>query len=429
MSRSQRHLGYRISVAGLLLIAAMTLMPHREEMARVAVTPVTCVICGDLGGVDFFLNILLFVPLGLGLALAGFSWRRALVLAGLTTFSVELLQMKVVPGRDASLGDLIANTLGGGLGALLAAQWRGAVFPSPERARRLALAYALVLGWIWSGTAWALGPAYPQGVRWYGAWAAELDNFDHFPGQPLLITAGGEPLLPGPALNQARLEDAVVARPSLWFEAVLGGPTQRLAPIGSIVDGVHRDVMLIGQAGEDLVFEVRMRATILKLRNPMASLRNALAGTTGDTVEAEGALRDGAFELRASREGRSTSRRLPLSASWGWSLVAPWAPVLGVGVGVLTAVWVAGLLVLLGYWGGMAGGEARFIAPVTALVLFGAIPWAAGFPAAGWSEWAAALAGMLVGALAARPATRARALQDESPFHDALPPLPSGLTP
>ncbi len=429
MSRSQRHLGYRIAVAGLLFIAAMTLMPHREEMARVAVTPVTCVICGDLGGVDFFLNILLFVPLGIGLTLAGFSWRRALVLAGLTTFSVELLQMKAVPGRDASLGDVMANTMGGGLGALLAAHWRGVVFPSPDRARRLALAYAILLGWIWSGTAWALGPAYPQGVRWYGAWAAELDNFDRFPGEPLLVKAGGEPLLPGPALNQSRLEDAVVAHPSLGFEAVLGGPTQRLAPIGSIVDGVHRDVMLIGQAGEDLVFMVRMRATILKLRNPMAALPNGLSGTPGDTVIAQGALRDGAFELRATRGGHTMSRRLPLSASWGWSLVAPWTSALGNGVGLMTAGWIVGALALLAYWGSMAGGGALSIAPVTALLLLGAIPRAAGFPAAGWSEWAAAVAGMLLGTLAARPANRVRAIHAESTPYDALPPQPSGLTP
>ena len=49
-------------------------------MGRVAGTPVYCIVCGDTGSVDFFLNILLFVPLGLGLALAGFSWRRALLL-------------------------------------------------------------------------------------------------------------------------------------------------------------------------------------------------------------------------------------------------------------------------------------------------------------------------------------------------------------
>ena len=429
MSRPQRHLGYRIALAGFLFIAAMTLMPHREEITRVAVTPVTCVICGDLGGVDFFLNILLFVPLGMGLTLAGFSWRRALVLAVLTTFCIELLQMKVVPGRDASLGDVMANTLGGGLGALLAAHWRGIVLPAPDRARRLALAYAMVLGWVWAGTAWTLGPAYPQGVRWYGAWAAELDNFDRFPGKPLLVTAGGEPLLPGPALNQARLEDAVVARPSLGFQAVLGGPTMRLAPIGSIVDGVHRDVMRIGQAGEDLVFEVRMRATILKLRNPMAALPNGLAGAPGDTVEAEGALRDGAFELRSSRGGQTTSRRVPLSASWGWSLVAPWAPVLGVGAGFLTAFWIVGAIALLAYWGTLAGGAALSIPPVTALLLFGAIPWAAEFPPAGWSEWAAALAGILVGTLAARIASRTRARTVDSTLQDALPLLPSGMTP
>ncbi len=411
MSRHQRRLGYYLAIGGLICIGLLTLGPQPEAVARAAATPLTCILCGDLGGVDFLLNVLLFVPLGLGLALAGFSWRRAVVLAALTTLGVELLQMKLVAGRDASLGDLIANTLGGGLGILIAAYWRQLVFPSAATARRHALAYALLLGWVWAGTAWALGPTSPRGGVWFGQWAPDLSNFNRFVGTPLWLSAGEEPLPPGPALDQARLEDAITARPAIAFSAVLGIPPGRLAPIGAIVDTREGEILLIGQDRKDLAFRVRMRASILKLRMPTVLLRNGMSGQPGDTVVAEGALRDGAFKLRSQIHGVERTRILPLSASWGWSLVTPWTAMLGEGVGALTAAWIAGLVAVLVYWSRLAGGVSVALPPVTILLLLGAIPRAAGFPSVAGGEWVAALAGIVVGLLAARPSLHAMSAQ------------------
>ncbi|HET7241044.1 MAG TPA: VanZ family protein, partial [Gemmatimonadales bacterium] len=61
---------------------------------------------------DVFLNLLLFVPLGAGLRLAGWRWRSVVLGAALVSFTVELLQYTVVTGRDASLSDLLTNTTG-----------------------------------------------------------------------------------------------------------------------------------------------------------------------------------------------------------------------------------------------------------------------------------------------------------------------------
>ncbi len=264
---------------------------------------------------DFLLNILLFVPLGLGLGLAGFSWRRAVVLAALVSFSVELLQMKVIAGRDASLGDVVTNTTGGAVGALLGIYWRRVVQPPPVPARLLALAYAVCLIVIWAGTAWAFGPTWPVGAPWYGQWAADLGHLKPFLGTPLSISTGGDPLLPGRALDQSRLEDAVAADPSMTFRAVLGPRPTRLAPVGLIYDGWQREVILLGQERQDLSFRYRMRATILKLRNPRANLRNGMDGQPGDTVEARRRIaRRGvrvALPPAATRNSRAGSRSAP----------------------------------------------------------------------------------------------------------------------
>jgi hypothetical protein len=407
MLRTQRRLGYRLAAISLALIGLLTLLPQPDEVVRAAATPIYCILCGDLGSVDFLLNVLLFVPLGIGLALAGFSVRRVVVISALTTVCIELLQLGIIAGRDASLGDLVANTLGGGFGALLGVHWRSTVLPDARRARRLALTWALGLAWVWAGTAWALGVALPQGAPWYGAWAPDLANYDQFPGQTLGVRVGGEPLLPGSALDQQRIEDVATARPGLAFRAILAERPRSLAPIGMIMDGWRRDALLIGQDRQDLAFQVRMRAAILKLRTPTVNLRDGMAGQPGDTVDAQGELRNGAFELSSRIGGELRTRRLPLSASWGWSLVTPWTSVLGEEVRSLTAFWIVGLVGVLAYWSVLAGGATLVIPLVTVPLLLGAIPRAASFPPAHWSEWLAALVGILVGFLATRPAIRA----------------------
>ena len=186
------------------------------------------------------------------------------------------------------------------------------------------------------------------------------------------------------------------------FRAVLGPMPHRLAPIGAIFDGRQRRVLLLGQERRDLTFTLRTRASILRLWTPTVNLKNGMDGQPGDTVDAEGALRDGAYQLSSRIGGVVRTRTLPLSASWGWSLVTPWYSVLGEEVHGLTAMWIAGLVALLAYWSVRAGGAALAIAPVTSAMMIGGLPWAAGFPPAHWSEWAAAAMGMLLGAFVAR---------------------------
>jgi glycopeptide antibiotics resistance protein len=72
--------------------------------------------------VEFAANILFFVPLGFlgGLALSRRFWWLAAVLGFLLSCSVELAQATFLPGRVASARDVLANTTGAVIGAVLA---------------------------------------------------------------------------------------------------------------------------------------------------------------------------------------------------------------------------------------------------------------------------------------------------------------------
>ena len=85
--------------------------------------------CGQHGlgfityaSVEFGANIALFVPLGLLLALlfGPRRWWRAPVICFVATVVIEVGQGALLPQRVASIGDVIANTVGGCLGTLAA---------------------------------------------------------------------------------------------------------------------------------------------------------------------------------------------------------------------------------------------------------------------------------------------------------------------
>jgi hypothetical protein len=118
----------------LLAIGALTLWSAPSQVLQAQRTPVSCLVCGDVGGADVLLNLALFAPLGLGLAGLGRSLRVTLLIAFLVSFSVELLQYTVIIGRDATLSDLITNTAGGGLGWLVARHSGQLVAPSRRTA-------------------------------------------------------------------------------------------------------------------------------------------------------------------------------------------------------------------------------------------------------------------------------------------------------
>ena len=135
-----------LAATGLLLIVLATLTPTGDPAGLTKLTPLWCLVCGDTGGADVIANLMLFLPFAIGLRLSGASWRRTVLLCAAISFTVELLQLVVIPGRDASLSDVLTNTSSGAIGAALAPHLPGAFRPSTVHARRLATLGA-VAGW------------------------------------------------------------------------------------------------------------------------------------------------------------------------------------------------------------------------------------------------------------------------------------------
>ncbi|HSE95578.1 MAG TPA: VanZ family protein, partial [Methylomirabilota bacterium] len=346
----QRKIGLLALAAGALLVALLTLVPHPGQEELVRATPPTCLICGELGGVDVVLNVILFIPLGLGLGLLGVPWPAAAAACLGASGLVELLQMKAVAGRDASLSDLVTNTAGALLGVGLSRNWRTLVLPSPRAAAGLATTW----GAAWLALAAATGAGLrpiPTTATWYGQWAPELGHLDRFRGQVLSARAGDAPLEPGrwddtPAWRER------LTRPDFSVAAtVRTGPAPgHLAPIVSVFDADRREVLLLGQWGDDLVYRVRMAPARLRLRNPAVRLTGGLESPPGAEVRLEGGTRGQRYILSSEGPAGRRSRELPFSPHWTWALLLPYDYALGPEAGLLTALWLFGLLFPLGWW-------------------------------------------------------------------------------
>lgn len=379
-----------------------------------------CLLCGEAGTMDFTLNVVLFVPLGLGVALwsAGrLPMLTAAVMLGLLSLSIELLQATIIVGRHAALGDLIANTLGGVIGLSLPRSWRGALLPPPGWGRLLA--------WFTFGTglmvpmATALllrpSPGRP-GQVWHGQWAHVLGGLVPFEGQVLEVR------LDTLAVPRYRLPDAQAFRETwhtpLVFEArVLAGPmVDGRAQVAAIADGTGGWVAAIWQEGPDAILSLRLRTSDVRLRTPWVRLRDALSVPAGMPVTLRVTVQQD--RIRASATPVSAPPRLTeirLSPNLTWALFWPWDTAFTSYPAGRTLIWVAAwfsVVAGLMTWWCQGAGMRRLpwaLAPASILAVEAAIPAVTGMGPIPAREWAAAALGGLGGVVVAsrlHPAVR-----------------------
>jgi hypothetical protein len=362
--------------------------------------------------VDVSLNLVLFIPLGAGLGLLGVRPVRALMVLALTTLTVEVLQLSLVVGRDASLSDLITNTIGGTAGYWASRRWRDILHPSQKTSLIVACLGAAAWLLIQGFTGFAFQRDLPPTV-YYGQWAAELGQCERFTGEVVSVRLPATPL-PGTRLASSPEVRSALLNPRSVLEvrARSGQPTTGLAPIFSIFDDRQREIVLLGQDGRDLIYRVRTRTGGLGLRGPALRLREALPRDADFPFQLRASYRPGQYDLETIGGTDSSTGTLVLSASWGWAMFLPFDHAFGEEMPWLTMLWVGGLLFAVSYYAGHSGQLGRPTAVIMLLILLaiglGLIPALAGFSVFQPLEW---VAGMLGPALGFSLGTRGRVTQ------------------
>jgi hypothetical protein len=327
-----------------LLIALTTLVPAYTEPSGESST--WCLLCGERAVADAILNLFLFAPLGVALAVAG--WRPGRVaLVGVTASAViEFVQVGIIPGRDASLRDLMFNSLGTLVGAALAAaapRWYRDQAVRPWAAG-LALTGALV---IVLGSNVLTLPTFP-GSQYFSFWNHTPSGRRWDGARVISASVGAAPVADGRLANSDAVRRSLVERAPIEVVAIAGDPVQSLAPLFSIVDDRNHELFRVGPDRRDLVTRYRMRGDAAGLDQPGLTLRNALRGVLpGDTLRITVAHVADHFCLRLNHVHACGMGQ---SAAAGWQFLLAPSHIPGWVETLAGATWLAALMVPFASW-------------------------------------------------------------------------------
>src|SRR4051812_49397465 len=250
-----RKLGAGLAIAALAAILAVTLVPNSEPPR----SEHFCLICGTRGGVDAVLNVLLFMPMGLGLGLAGVRATRAIASMATLSAVIEAAQFFFISGRDATIGDVLMNAVGGALGFFFAVHIGTLIFPARRKAVALAMSWSATWIVLQIISSYGFAAAIPRS-QYYGQLARRLGDFEVFRGKVLSASVGNEAVADGKLLNTAHIRELLQTGAELHAVFTAAKGAGRLSPIVRIADDQQREVALLAQNREGLVYGVRTGA-------------------------------------------------------------------------------------------------------------------------------------------------------------------------
>jgi len=292
-----------------------------------------CVGCGSGASADLVLNWLLFVPGGALLAVRSGAL-RAIVLSLAFSGLIEIVQIGI-PSRDPVLQDLLANTLGGATGAVLAKSG----LSRPVRGTLLALA-----SFAWLSPTLLLLPT-TAGTALLVQWTPQ-EAEDRYDGRVLEASVGGLPLRPGLAEDPSQVDDTVHRRAEIRLTLRAGGPSERHLTVLRVTDIHAHDIVDLAVLGRDLVFRGKVLATDLRLAQPATRWEGAMENVVADD-SVEIVLERGRGSVCASIDDRSACGIAPpLSSGWGLLMGLDEAP--GWLRALLTLAWAGGIGGLIG---------------------------------------------------------------------------------
>lgn len=327
----------------LIVIALLTLWPQPGQPSLLLTT---CLACGDHGLADFLLNVLLFVPFGAALGLLGERVPRATLWGALLSTAIEIAQL-YIPGRDSSIGDVIANTTGTAIGAWLLTISVNWWFPgNASRRSQIAAGIAIALCFV---TGFLLTPAFPDS-RYYAQWTPNLGHLQWYRGRVRSATLDGVRLPAGPLRDSPRVRGLLAADSGFTLRVIgAAGPRPTgLAPFFAIYDDQRREILLLGPDRDDLVFRIRTRAAALRFDRPDLRLIDALHGVAPrDTLDITVRARAGRYDVR--RNGAPPEQLgFTVGSGWGLFLYPESLPAwLKRQLGIL---WIAFLFLPAGFW-------------------------------------------------------------------------------
>lgn len=406
-------IGRLIAILSLAAIGFATLRPE----SGYPVSGITCIICGSRGGVDAILNVLLFLPLGVGLALAGMRARHAALAVVSLSALIEIAQYLGIAGRAASVGDVLTNSIGGAIGfsiARFASSW---LRPSPRIAVRLVVGWGFAWLVVQTVSAFSLASSFPNS-RYYGQLGRSFSDLATFRGRILRAAIDSMTVPDFVIANTVGMRTLLQRGATVEALVVPAEPTTRIAPILRIADREREQIVLLAQRGTDLVFGVRTGADILRLRGPLFAMAGVFPRSSAalDSVATQSMLVSGHFGpdvvgMRVQWKSSASERRLPLTSSLGWTLTLPfqWYRQGSWAEHVLSWMWIFFLALPATYWATWTyrsspdeRGSRLRLTPAIGIVAIlvtglGFVPRIFGLAATPLVDWIAALLGLVAG--------------------------------
>ena len=396
-----RRVGWALAIVACLAIAYGTLTPRPGMSGREGYAAI-CRICDGTPGVDIIANVVLFVPLGVALILAGMRPVRALLLMGAMTTAIELVQIPL-PGRDASPVDIATNLTGAAIGVLIGRHWRTLLMPNARAAARLALGAGIAFLAVITATSVALTPSL-NALPWE---AIRFAGSDLGPsGRVLDIRVAGEAIVDAYVRKSPEDRAGLLAGEPVVVRAVISQDPSQSTHLAQIVNREIDDIVVISRVRDRATFHIRNRGRDARLREIGVRLTGMFSGSGTDTVDVTGRWERGSLVITGQRGSDVREYRLPLTASLGWAFLLPVSGGVGAAFMPLNAAWLAFMLLPFAYWGAAAARASARPAVwrgLQALVIVAAMLGpSAILPVAppSWWEWVTALATVAVVELA-----------------------------
>ena len=400
-----------------LLVATLRPLPGSPQPP-----PGLCLFCGQTGGADFLANVVAFVPLGVALALALRTPGRAVLPILAFSVFIEALQWRVVPGRDASVGDLVANATGGIAGALVAGHLWRLLRPDSARARPLIVGWSIVWSGIILASLWMLTPSTVK-YRYWSYWAAGQRGHERFEGRVLDVSLFGTEVP-----HHARVEPDSMpvgyrrGEVELRLSVVGPYPSESYAEVYRLANPLGQRAN-IAVRRDQLVFRPPLNAATWRFWSPTVRFDGAVEWEKWrETTDLQVRAGRGIVTLESTTPRGARKASATLHAADAWKFVVSDVSVPDAGRLLLTAAWFLAVFAPLGFWARTNG---NFALGMTAAGLVAGIAFLVGpaifrLAAAPLLTWMGVLLATLAG-LAAGQAMLARRSEPRAAAPDYPP--------